>query len=381
MRDGDPGGVGMKRLFLCVVLLSAVFGCSRKQEKRAEKDAYVYEPVRMAAAYVSLVEKPDAARALFVGEEAKSLTNVFSNAGIACFTSLEGKFDLIVVACEGMSKTSCGKLCASLADDGVITWIMDVREATAEEMLERFRGFDLPSVHLWMSGETRWLLVGRKADRKVRLSAMMDVFVRERAFADLEKAHCGSLPEVFAGYVGTMNDVAPAFYNLKRDETMSPGLFVTKEIPEIGWIDAADVDEDIRKGVLADIRSMQVVRRLAIQGGLAAVEVKGKKDEEAVADIFARVTARNPNDLFVLERLDRLERNAKAFLEAGKLLMAMKCYETMVLIRPNDPVAMNNFGMCLKKIGKVELAKKILERAEMLARRGEREEGCGMRDE
>jgi tetratricopeptide (TPR) repeat protein len=69
----------------------------------------------------------------------------------------------------------------------------------------------------------------------------------------------------------------------------------------------------------------------------------------------------------LLERLDRLDRNAKGFMAVRKVLLAMKCYETMALIRPDDPVALHNFGMCLKKIGKLDLAEKVLERAKKLA--------------
>ena len=74
---------------------------------------------------------------------------------------------------------------------------------------------------------------------------------------------------------------------------------------------------------------------------------------------------RNPRDLFVLERLDRLARNARGFLEVGKVLQAMKCYETMVLVRP-DSRNVRSFGLCLKKIGKLDLAEKVLARADEL---------------
>ena len=361
----------MRKTLVFVALLAVAVGCSKKRDSAAPGDNYVFEPVRIACAYVPLVEKPDAKTALLVGDLAKSLTNFLSHAGVACSTTGGGRFDLIVVSCGGMSKASCGKLCASLADGGVVAWLMDATEVTAEEMLERFRSFDLPSVHLWMPGSDLWALVGRAAPAKVRLSDMLDVFAREGTFEDLARARCGTLPEMFANYTGTMDDVAPAFYNFKRDQTMCPELFVTREVPEIAWIDSADMDEDIRKSVLSEMRSMQVVRRLAVQGNIAASEAKDKKGEEQAADLFAKVTMRNPNDLLVLERLDRLNRNARAFLETGKILQAMKCFETMVLIRPTDAVAVHNFGMCLKKIGKTDLAKHILDRAEMLARRAE----------
>ena len=46
----------------------------------------------------------------------------------------------------------------------------------------------------------------------------------------------------------------------------------------------------------------------------------------------------------------------------------MKCYETIILVNPKDAVAIHNFGLCLRKIGKSELAEKVLERARELAK-------------
>ena len=77
---------------------------------------------------------------------------------------------------------------------------------------------------------------------------------------------------------------------------------------------------------------------------------------------------RNPRDPMLLDRLDRLNRNANGFLEVGKVLQAMKCYETMILINPKDAAAVRNFGLCLRKIGRDEVAEKVLERARELAK-------------
>lgn len=358
----------MKRILTFLLLVTVLGGCSKKSEP-PKRDTYVYEPVRAVSAYIALVEKPTARRALLVGAEAKALSGYLTRAGVDCATTLGAKYDLIVVACEGMSKQSCAKLCESLAPDGVVVWLVNVEGVTAEGMLENFRGFGLGDVHLWMPGERRWLLVGRDKPCKVGLAAMLDVFAREGMFDDLAKARCGTLPEVFASYVGTANEVVPAFFQMKEDEPMRPELFLSEKVPAVDWIDGSDTDEDIRKSVLADVRSMQVMRREAVRAAMAAMAVKDKKGEEAVAERFAKVALRNPNELFVLERLDRLDRNARGFLEVGKILMALKCYETMVLIRPSDAAAVHNFGMCLKKIGKLDLAEKILARAKMLAER------------
>lgn len=365
----------MRRLLLALSLAAALAGC-RKDVSTDRPDVHVYEPVRIATAYIPLIEKPDATRALLLGDEAKSLTNYFSNAGVKCFTSLEGRFDLIVIACENMSRESCDRLCGSLSENGVVAWIMDLSNCTFGQLWDRVNEFSLVEAHVWMPGSERWVLVGRREPKRIKLAAMLDVFTREKAFDDLARSRCGTLPEMFAGYLGKREEITPAFRFNEGNETVRPECFFTKDVPAIDWIAQEDVDRDITRQVLSEIRSMQVVRRLAVKGGIAAAEARDKKGEEEATAILARALRRNPNELFVLERLDRLERNARGFLEVGKVLLAMKCFETMVLIRPEDAAAVHNFGMCLKKIGKLDLAEKVLKRAEALGR-GNGVEGKG----
>ena len=128
----------------------------------------------------------------------------------------------------------------------------------------------------------------------------------------------------------------------------------------------AGIDEDILRATLSEIRSMQVVRRLILEGNMLAAQAKDKTGEEEAIDRWARAALRNPSDSMLRERIDNLKRNAKGFLAVNKVLQAMKCYETIVLIRPNDATAVRNFGMCLKKIGKLDLAEKVLERAKKI---------------
>jgi tetratricopeptide (TPR) repeat protein len=173
--------------------------------------------------------------------------------------------------------------------------------------------------------------------------------------------------DVFSSYVGTIEDILPAFGS-RLEGNVLPEWFVTKEIPTLKWLDTACVDRDILRRMNAEIRSMQVVRRLILEGNIAARSATDKKGEEEAAEKWAKAMLRNPRDPMLLERLDRLERNAKGFLEVGKVLQAMKCYETIILVNPKDAVAIHNFGLCLRKIGKSELAEKVLERARELAK-------------
>ena len=243
--------------------------------------------------------------------------------------------------------------------------VVDVSGMSAADFRRELEAFPGKDVHVWMPGEKDWLLIGNFATNAVPLAKAMEEFAADPKCMT-------SVAEVFASYVGTREDLMPAFAsNLKGN--VVPEWFVTKDVPEIRWLDVSGIDADILKVTLSEIRSVQVVRRELLRGNMLAARAKDKKGEEAATEAWAKVALRNPSDPMLLERIENLNRNAKGFLEVGKVLQAMKCYETIVLIRPNDAVAVHNFGMCLKKIGKLDLAEKVLKRAEKLASRGEGE--------
>ena len=241
---------------------------------------------------------------------------------------------------------------------GVSIAEMDVSNMTANDFRRELESFNAENVTVWMPGEVHWLLVGWNGTNKVSLAAAMDAFA-------MDDENATSLPEVFASYVGMREDVLPAFGS-RLEGNVVPEWFVTKDIPQLPWLDTSRVDRDILRNTLAEIRSMQVVRRLVLEGNIAARVATDKKGEEEAAEKWEKAMLRNPRDPMLLERLDRLARNAKGFLEVGKVLPAMKCYETIILVNPKDATAVRNFGLCLRKIGKEDLAVKVLERAREL---------------
>lgn len=243
--------------------------------------------------------------------------------------------------------------------------VVDVHGMPAAEFLRMLKDFPGKDVHVWMPGEKDWLLIGNMSTNAVSLAKAMEEFASD--------TNCvTSVAEVFASYAGTREDILPAFKRKLEGEVV-PEWFITAKIPGIDWLDISGIDEDILKQTLSEIRSAQVMRRELLKGNMLAAKATDKKGEEAATDAWAKVAIRNPNDPMLLERIERLNNNAKGFLEVGKPLQAMKCYETVVLIRPNDPVAIHNFGACLMKIGKRDLAEKILKRAKKIASRGEGE--------
>lgn len=243
--------------------------------------------------------------------------------------------------------------------------VIDVRGMSSADFRRELEAFAGEDVHVWMPGEKDWLLIGNLSTNPVPLAKAMEEFAADPKCMT-------SVAEVFASYAGTREEILPAFARNLKGEVV-PEWFVSKEVSEIKWLDNAGIDEDILRVVLSEIRSVQVMRRELLKGNMLAAKATDKKSEEAATEVWAKVALRSPNDPMLLERIENLNRNAKGFLEVGKVLQAMKCYETVVLIRPNDAVAIHNFGMCLKKIGKLDLAEKVLKRAEKLASRGEGE--------
>jgi hypothetical protein len=357
------------RFVLTVSLAVAVTvfcGCSDKgPEKNAQRDKYLYPSVRTAAACIAALEKPDAKRVLLLGEDAVKSRGVFESAGMKCRIRPELTSDIVFVSCSSMSVEAREKTLSFVSDNGVFAWLIDVRGVSAEEFRGMLESFGCDEPHLWMPGADRWLLVGRKRARRIKLSAMLDLFSRTGLLELMSESRCGGMSELFSGYVGTLSEVMPAFENGDLSAEVKPEFFLTKEIPATQWISDEGLDEDVRRKVFAEIRSMQVVRRLVVEG-----DMKGDSgDEQGAVDSWSRALLRNPAEMFVRERIDRLERNARAFLGVKQILQAMKCYETIIKIDPGDLGALNNFGICMRDIGRQDIAKKILDRVEELKRK------------
>jgi tetratricopeptide (TPR) repeat protein len=236
--------------------------------------------------------------------------------------------------------------------EGEAAELVDVGEMDAAEFRRRLESFPGRCVRLWMPGERHWLLVGRR-DEKLPLAKSLERFAAD--------AGLGSLVGAFASYVGSREEVMPAFEE-KLEGKVLPQWFVTREVPRLDWIDFADIDDDIAAETRAEIRSMQVVRRLVLEGNIAAAKADDEKALDDAVDCWVRAAKRNPRDPMLLDRLDRLSRNGETFFRLGKFQQAMKCYETVIAVRPRDEEAIANFAACLRRIGRSDLADKVLEK-------------------
>lgn len=236
--------------------------------------------------------------------------------------------------------------------EGEIAELVDVGEMDAAEFRRRLESFPGKCVRLWMPGERHWLLVGRR-DEKLPLAKSLERFAADVGL--------GSLVGAFASYAGSREEVMPAFEE-KLEGKVVPQWFVTREVPRLDWIDFADIDDDIVAETRAEIRSMQVVRRLVLEGNIAAAKADDEKALDDAVDCWVRAAKRNPRDPMLLDRLDRLSRNGETFFRLSKFQQAMKCYETVIAVRPRDEEAIANFAACLRRIGRSDLADKVLEK-------------------
>lgn len=233
---------------------------------------------------------------------------------------------------------------------------IDVSGMTADELQKLLKRFNPAFSHLWMPGEKSWLVVEHSSSNSVSLAAAMEAAAEDQSLVM-------SLPEVFSAYVGTLEEVMPAFASDLKGEVV-PEWFVSRQLPRLDWLNARGVDEDILDLTFKAIDRAQQARRTLLEGNMLAAAAKDKAGERKAIEKWAEAYKANPRDSMLLERIYNLNRNAKGFLSVGKLLQAMKCFETIILINPDDVSAVHNFGMCLKKIGRLDMAEKVLKRAE-----------------
>ena len=236
--------------------------------------------------------------------------------------------------------------------EGEIAELVDVGEMDAAEFRQRLESFPGKCVRLWMPGERHWLLVGRR-EAALPLAAALERFAADSGL--------GSPIGAFASYAGSREEVMPAFEE-KLEGKVVPQWFVTREVPRLDWIDFAGIDDDIAAETRAEIRSRQVVRRLVLEGNIAAAKAGDEKAMDDAVDCWRRAVLRNSADPILVDRLDRLARNGDTFYRLGKVQQAMKCYETLIAVHPNDDAARAGFAACLRRLGKDDLAAKVLEK-------------------
>ena len=321
--------------------------------------------VRVAGAYIAMMERPDALKVRLVGSDAQGYRPFFEGAGLKCWDDEEPggegmTFD-IVFAGSDVGADGAMRLAALASDRGEMAWTVDVHKMSAADFKAALEAFPAEDAHVWMPGERDWLFTGRKTRRIVKMSAVLDFFARENVITkEAEEAGCCSMQEVFANYVGTREDVMGAFGAGDLSAKVSPGAFISTKTPDIAWIVPDGMDADIVENLAAQIRRLQDVRRKIVKAGIRFAEKGGAA--EAV-DAWAAALRENPRDVMLLDRLYMMAVNARAFKSIGNLQAAKECYEAMVSIRPNDAGVVEEYAQTLQLLGKRDMAARIHRKA------------------
>ena len=317
--------------------------------------------VRIVSALIAQIEKPDAKRIVLIGKEnLADYAPYFEHAGLPLATNETALTSTDIVF---LTSPNAKDKCLSIVPGALYVMSINARNLLASDFKKILLQNQSKSNHLWMPGSADWILTSTTETNSISLEGMMDAFSREGVIDDLCIAQCDGLADVFASYVGTLEDILPAFAS-GQDALVRPDNFVTREIPSINWLDASMIEEDIRKTILADIRSAQVVRRVMLEG-MSAAEAG---QEDAAVAAFARVALRNPRDTMLVERVTHLRVNAQTFEKVGNDTLAAHCYETIAQIYPNDPAPVQAFERCVERLGKKDLARAAHERARKLTR-------------
>lgn len=338
-------------LAVSIGVLGWLFYTCDSEVRPARAEEYRFRSLDIIATHLSLLEKPDLSKVYLADEEAERFRPYFEHAGLSCASNgTAGVYGLVFVGGKGPHDWKA--LAEKTSDNGSVAWFLDIRGMTAAQFKRNLTAFPCAATHVWMPGENDWLLTGRMTPRNLKLDVMLDLFSPEGATEDLVQAECESFPELFASYVGTREDILPAFQG-DLEVPVRPECFMTKDIPALDWIVRGGAEEDIWSSVMQEIRSMQVIRRVIIEGNMLALQ-KGSLDE--AIDKWAAAILRNPHDIMLLDRLYRLAVNGRAFEKLGNLKGAVRCYETMIAVRPRDAATMRRYAECMRMLGRADVA-------------------------
>lgn len=324
--------------------------------------------IRVAGAYIAMMERPDAVHVYLADSEAESYRTIFDKAGLKCHSKATEKnpgreYD-IVFAGNPPKGLDWRGLSAKVSEKGILACALDVREMTAGRLKEVISTFASPDPHFWMIGEKDWLVTGHKTDWKLKMSALLNFFSQSERLITVtaEESGCGSVQELFANYVGTRDDVMPAFRARGGDLGVParPEFFLTKEIPDLAWIvPDDDVDTEMLGEIAFEIRRTQETRRKVVEGCILAAE---RKTGEAVGK-WSEAYRENPHDTMMLDRLYQLVVNARAFSNFGRTADAAQCYDIYLGVRPSDLRVADEYANLLGALGRAEESARVAEYA------------------
>ena len=234
------------------------------------------------------------------------------------------------------------------------------------------------SYRLWCFGRFDYCLT---PSVKVDFGKVLARFSDEKLFERFASARLYSPAALFACYVGDAAEIDPAFadvppYGALKDFLTAPRVlfrpvpdgalapvdaarFMPFDVTFPAWIERGSADAAMFLDFEDRYETAQEARREALIGfGYAE---KGMPTN-AIA-CWAKAAKANPRDPLLMELAEALDREARSHLAIGNVNGALRCYEHRIEVFPTDVAAIHNFGLCLKKAGRPELAAGVFARA------------------
>ncbi len=361
-----------------------------------------FASTRKTISLVPLFEVPTAKSAILAGPEAEFYDAPLRKAGVDVKVSpdvgeVSGKYDFAlvclepewIVCAERPSAEQWKRISDSVdAEYGVVAIHIDGRllpAGRAKGVLEELRTV-FPSARLWCAGKFDWVFVGFRSPEPpiLRASAVLGLFEREEAFDTFLDAGVTWVGDFLANYVGSLGEVMPALKGVRsmgRGEALriaprlafepppggdsaqiKPGDLLPRENADLGWLKRGDCEEDVYSSLTGRVADVQWARRVAI-AGLSDADA-GKPD--AAIEKWGEAARVNTYDPILKSLADSMDLEGRRRLRVGDNNGAMRCFENRILVEPDNIAAIHNFGLSVKKGGKMDLAAQVFLKAVLM---------------
>lgn len=361
-----------------------------------------FAPMRRTVSLVPLFEVPTAKKALLAGPEAEFYAAPLRAAGVEVevspgFGGGSGEVDFALVCpepewisgAERPSESQWRRLSDCVDREyGVVAVHLDARllpAARARGVIEELHAV-FPSARLWCAGKFDWVFVGFRSSSPpiLRASAVSALFEREQAFDAFLEAGVTGMGDFLASYVGSLDEVAPALGRVDamgRGEALltaprlafepppsdgfaqlKPGDLLPLETADMGWFVQGDCADDVYSSLTGRVADVQWARRVAVSG---IADADAGKSDTAV-EKWGDAAAVNSGDPILRSLADSLDLEGRRRLRVGDNNGAMRCFENRILVEPGNVAAIHNFGLSVKKGGRMDLAVQVFLKATLM---------------
>lgn len=252
-----------------------------------------------------------------------------------------------------------------VADDGVVALSLSGSGLSAAAFYEIVAAFNqsFPHSQLWCTGLEHWLLLGSRRSLVVPLERLQERFENEVVFRELLGAGVVAMPELLSACVLDEAGVR-AFLATPPKKSGKAGrgsLFMRSDPRQLqaivepfrsvrcDWLESSDEPEVI------DSLRKRVARLLAVRGVVVTqLVLPGVGD--SVPPAIQRAAEYNRRDLLLHELAERIELEAVRRLAFGDALGAIKRFEEILLLQPDDAVTHFRLSLANQRLGQSEAA-------------------------